>query len=566
MVVFIHFATFIAAITMTASFMLDNKRVDSIYLLLGILVILNSLGRYMISISTTIEMALCGNIFNYVGGCFCPAILILVIARLCNETLPKWLVAVLFSFTGTIMALVLTIGKLPVYYANVELGFAPGGYSYLIKTYGPAHKLYPVLMLFDAVVLGVYQIKAIRNNRNISFKSIFPISMTGTVVIATYIIERLVHSTLSLVSIAYLFSAMVVIRLFERVYMYDMTNNIANYVERMKTYGYIAFDKKFRYVNSNDYAKQVFPEIAQNWRIDFPIPESDSFLYQEIFLPLKNHNFETKTFFVNDIYVEIIGKPLTYKNGKQIGYILEIVDCTIQKKYLNTVENYNEDLKREITRQTEHIYSIKDKMVLGIASIVESRDNSTGNHIMRTSAVVKIFADALRPQKEKLGITEDFLQMLIKAAPMHDLGKLSINDVILRKNGKYTQEEYRIMQTHSTEGAKIIEKILRNVEDDSFVEIAKNVAHFHHEKWDGTGYPQGLKGREIPVEARIMALADVFDALISKRCYKESFSFDESFEFIKQNIGTHFDPDLAVLFLSCRCRLEKLYASFDREQ
>lgn len=566
MVVFIHFATFIAAIAMTGSFMLDNKKVDSIYLLLGILVILNSFGRYMISISTTIEMALCGNIFNYVGGCFCPAILILVIARLCNETLPKWLVAVLFSFTGIIMALVLTIGKLPVYYANVELGFAPGGYSYLIKTYGPAHKLYPVLMLFDAVVLGVYQIKAIRNNRNISFKSIFPISMTGTVVIATYIIERLIHSTFSLVSIAYLLSAMVVIRLFERVYMYDMTNNIANYVERMKTYGYIVFDKKFNYVNSNDYAKQIFPEIAKTWRIDFPVPQSDSFLYQELYLPVKNYKFETKTFFVNDTYIEVVEKPLTYKNGKLIGYILELVDSTIQKKYLTTVENYNRNLKIEIERQTEHISSMKDKMVLGIASIVESRDNSTGNHIMRTSAVIKIFADALRPQKEKFGLSEDFLQKLIKAAPMHDLGKLSIDDVILRKTGKFTPEEYKIMQTHSTEGAKIVEKILRNVEDDNFVDIARNVAHFHHEKWNGEGYPMGLKEKEIPIEARIMALADVFDALVSKRCYKESFSFDQSFEIIDQNIGTHFDPDLARLFLTCRCRLEKLYNGFTEEQ
>lgn len=566
MVVFIHFATFIAAIAMTGSFMLDNKKVDSIYLLLGILVILNSFGRYMISISTTIEMALCGNIFNYVGGCFCPAILILVIARLCNETLPKWLVAVLFSFTGIIMALVLTIGKLPVYYANVELGFAPGGYSYLIKTYGPAHKLYPVLMLFDAVVLGVYQIKAIRNNRNISFKSIFPISMTGTVVIATYIIERLIHSTFSLVSIAYLLSAMVVIRLFERVYMYDMTNNIANYVERMKTYGYIVFDKKFNYVNSNDYAKQIFPEIAKTWRIDFPVPQSDSFLYQELYLPVKNYKFKTKTFFVNDTYIEVVEKPLTYKNGKLIGYILELVDSTIQKKYLTTVENYNRNLKIEIERQTEHISSMKDKMVLGIASIVESRDNSTGNHIMRTSAVIKIFADALRPQKEKFGLSEDFLQKLIKAAPMHDLGKLSIDDVILRKTGKFTPEEYKIMQTHSTEGAKIVEKILRNVEDDNFVDIARNVAHFHHEKWNGEGYPMGLKEKEIPIEARIMALADVFDALVSKRCYKESFSFDQSFEIIDQNIGTHFDPDLARLFLTCRCRLEKLYNGFTEEQ
>lgn len=566
MIIYIYLATFIASIFMNASLMLNNKKVDSVYFLLSILVALNCLGRYIISISTSIEMAILGNIFNYFGGCFCPPMLILVITRLCNEKLPKWLKFSLFFLSTLVMLLVFTIGKLPIYYANLEIAFSPKGYTYLIKTYGPAHKLYLVLIIFNVAVLAFYQIKAFFNNSHIPFKTIISISTMGFLLIATYIIERITHSTISWVSVGYFFASLIVIRLFEHVNMYDMTTNIANYVERMQTYGYIVFDKKFIYMNSNEYARQTFPEIEKNWRINFAVPESDSFLYKELVLPLKNFKFENKTLFINDIYVEIIKKPLCYKSGKVIGYILEIVDCTMQKQYLATIESYNENLKKEIIKQTEHIYNIKDKMVLGIASIVESRDNSTGNHIMRTSEVVKVFAETLRLHKAEFGFSEEFLQKLIKAAPMHDLGKLSIDDAILRKSEKYTDEEYKIMQNHSTEGAKIIEKILRNVEDDNFVEIAKNVAHFHHEKWNGTGYPMGLKEKNIPVEARIMALADVFDALVSKRYYKESFSFDTSFDFIEKNSGTHFDPKLASLFLSCRPKLEKLYNNFETEK
>ena len=155
-----------------------------------------------------------------------------------------------------------------------------------------------------------------------------------------------------------------------------------------------------------------------------------------------------------------------------------------------------------------------------------------------------------------------FLRQVEKAAPMHDLGKIAIDDKILRKPGKYTEEEYAQMKKHAEEGARIVENILQGVEEYSFVEIAKNVAHYHHEKWNGKGYPEGLSGTDIPVEARIMALADVFDALVSKRCYKEAFSYDKAFAIIKESLGEHFDPELGRIFLECRTDLEALYDGY----
>ena len=198
-------------------------------------------------------------------------------------------------------------------------------------------------------------------------------------------------------------------------------------------------------------------------------------------------------------------------------------------------------------------------LLFGLAEMVESRDSNTGGHIKRTSDVVKIFATKLLQNQDKFELSQNFLSLVTKAAPMHDLGKIAIDDAVLRKPGKYTPEEYEEMKRHSLEGAKKIKTILENVEDESFVKIAINIAYYHHEKWNGKGYPTGKKNIEIPVEARIMALADVFDALVSKRCYKDAFSYDEAFSVVEESLGEHFDPTLGELFLECRPELEDYY-------
>jgi len=180
-------------------------------------------------------------------------------------------------------------------------------------------------------------------------------------------------------------------------------------------------------------------------------------------------------------------------------------------------------------------------------------------HIKRTSASVGIFAQYMLAHDNPYELSETFLNKVARAAPMHDLGKVSVEDSILRKPGKLTDEEYNAMKLHCEAGAKIVESILRGAEDDEFVNIAKNVAWFHHEKWNGTGSPKRLKGDEIPVEARIMALVDVFDALVSSRCYKQGYSYDKAFGIIEESLGSHFDPTLGKVFLDCRDLLEKLY-------
>lgn len=225
------------------------------------------------------------------------------------------------------------------------------------------------------------------------------------------------------------------------------------------------------------------------------------------------------------------------------------------------LENLRKDLAVRIEEQTRHIRYIQTMTVIGMATMVESRDLSTGGHIKRSSMVVEVFAARLNNEKELF--PKKLLEDVIRAAPMHDLGKIAVEDRVLRKQGKFTPEEYNEMKKHSAEGARIVKQILDGIEDPQFVRIAKNIANYHHEKWDGSGYPEGLAGEDIPIEARIMALADVFDALVSKRCYKDAYTYDKAFSIIEESIGTHFDPTLGRIFLLCRPELEQLYTAFN---
>ena len=201
---------------------------------------------------------------------------------------------------------------------------------------------------------------------------------------------------------------------------------------------------------------------------------------------------------------------------------------------------------------------VQNKLEYGMALMVEGRDNNTGGHIRRTSKVVEILANEM-VKDSNLFINHRFFSNIIKAAPMHDLGKITVDDAILRKPGKYTPEEFAVMKTHAEAGAKIVKDILKDSSDEEFAKVAINVAHYHHERWDGSGYPCGLKGEDIPLEARIMAIADVYDALVSKRVYKEEFSFEVANQIIIEGMGKQFDPNLEKYYLLARPKIEQYY-------
>ena len=560
MVTWFYFIVFLLALIMAGSFLLQTKNADSMFVLFSILVVVNCLGRYMLASAQTLEMAIWANKFLYVGGCFAPLLILIVLARLCNQRIPRWLIAVLTAYSTLVIGLVMTIGRSGIYYKDVQLGHG-NGYNYLIKTYGPLHILYPIMMLVYACIMVFYLVYGIRQRKYVSFRAVLTLSGTCFAVIAMYILERILHSNISFLAVGYLIGIALLIKYYQRLNIYDMSSNVMNSIEKMKEYGYLVVDDRKRYINANDYLKELFPEI-RDWTVEKEIPESDSYLFREVvqyLLDWEASEKEAKTIQVGEQYFQMEIRELSYREKENVGYLIEFVDRTIEKKYYQTIEDYNVKLEDEVAEKTEHIMHMKDMLILGMADMVESRDQNTGGHIKRTSAVVNVFAEQLKQECERFHFEKGFLKQVEKAAPMHDLGKIAIDDAVLRKPGKYTDAEYAEMKRHPAEGAKIVENILRGVEDESFVQIAKNIALYHHEKWNGKGYPTGLSGTDIPMEARIMALSDVFDALVSKRCYKEAFSYDRAFAIIEESLGEHFDPELGAVFLSCRPQLEALY-------
>ena len=225
-----------------------------------------------------------------------------------------------------------------------------------------------------------------------------------------------------------------------------------------------------------------------------------------------------------------------------------------------SMKKYENELKDDVRKKDQHIIQLQQSFVVGVLTMIDSRDNSTGGHIKRTSDVMQIFLDELK-KDESLGIDDDSYTYMITAAPMHDIGKIAIDDSILRKPGKLTPEEFDTMKSHTTQGARILWELVENEDNAKFRQIAVNMALYHHERVDGTGYPEQLKGDKIPLEARILAIADVYDALASKRSYKEEMSADEIHSIMLKGKGTQFDSYLFDLFEKARPKIEAYYAS-----
>ncbi len=209
---------------------------------------------------------------------------------------------------------------------------------------------------------------------------------------------------------------------------------------------------------------------------------------------------------------------------------------------------------------------LHSETVMSFANLIENRDNNTGGHIKRTSRYVGLIAEELRARNYYSEIlTKDYITNLLKAAPMHDIGKISVPDEILQKPGKLNDEEYAIMKKHAENGGNIIRETFRNLGDEEYRIIAFEVARYHHEKWNGKGYPDGLIGNDIPLCARIMAVADVFDAVSEKRCYRNAMPLDKCFRIIAEGSGKDFDPLIAGIFLEIRDKVEEVHTEFAAE-
>ena len=234
-------------------------------------------------------------------------------------------------------------------------------------------------------------------------------------------------------------------------------------------------------------------------------------------------------------------KSLNIKSKNEIGELYRTV---------SRLESEMADQYRDIRQYSENVMRMQDGLIILMADMVENRDSDTGDHIQKTAEYVHIILRGLKRNEYYVDqLSPEYVEYVVKSAPLHDVGKIRISDAVLNKPGKLTPEEYEIMKTHATAGKEIIEKAISTVEGENYLTEALNMAAHHHERWDGKGYPEGLKGEEIPLSARVMAVADVFDALTSTRVYKPAFPLEEALKIIEEGKGTQFDPKCVEVFL-----------------
>lgn len=263
--------------------------------------------------------------------------------------------------------------------------------------------------------------------------------------------------------------------------------------------------------------------------------------------------------------VDYLGKPIS--PPILMARIKNHLALKAQRDFLSDKAAF---LAAEVDKRTREVVAVQDVTILALASLAETRDSDTGNHIRRTQHYVKALAEHLQKKSKFAGIISDsFIRVIFKSAPLHDIGKVGIPDRILLKPGKLDPAEFEIMKTHTLLGRDAIEQAEKELGIQAdFLSMAKEIALSHQEKWDGSGYPEGLAGTAIPLSARMMALADVFDALISRRVYKEPMPIDKAIEIIELGKGAHFDPDLVEAFLEIQDQFLEIatrYADTDQD-
>jgi putative two-component system response regulator len=539
-----------------------RKRFSVFLTLTYALIPIINLGYYITAVSQTVGEAIIGIKISYLG-IYLHVFVMYTIFNLCNLNIKKPIRLILFAVSSFFFFSALTIGSSDFFYKEIT-GELIGGRLVLHKKYSIVHTLYYIQIFIYMIITVSATFYAFFKRNDVSRHNLWYMVACELITVLSFFIGKFLHVDVDLIPLSYNLSGIVMLIISRRIILYDVASTAIETISSNGKTGFASFDENFHYLGSNQIAKEIYPELAK-LKVDNSIPKT-SRLNEEIIKKIREYienpkkNSFTKNF-KNQIYKIDIEKLYDGRNNR--GYILYMQDDTKNYKYISLLNKFNDRLKDEVAEKTADILKMHDNLILGMATMVESRDNSTGGHIKRTSDVIKILVEEIQKDKTDgaLKLTSDFYHNLIKAAPMHDLGKIAVDDAVLRKPGRFTPEEFEIMKTHAEEGAHIVHEILKETDDKDFHILAENVAHYHHERWDGSGYPKGLKAEEIPLEARIMAIADVYDALVSKRVYKEAMSFEKADSIMLESFGKHFDKQLEKYYIQARPKLEAYYSN-----
>ena len=366
----------------------------------------------------------------------------------------------------------------------------------------------------------------VRNQRTLQITSVLAAAMG----LLFYIVNILTHSEVRLPYL-FLFCGSLLIylslRLMKKREAHEWTSMLLCYIEMLMVCAYAG--------------------ILSTQRSNYAIPATSIIVFISL-LPLSIDDRPVRMYgfmFLESVIYLIVSRHLKSESAFSLDLMNVLTFCIVGMVLYAVICVRN---VREI-HQSVKVERIQQSIISSLAAVVEERDENTGDHIQRTSGYVQSMMDAMKSSVRYSHLSKDYCKNVVLAAPMHDIGKIRIPDAILNKPGRLTEAEFDVMKRHSVYGAEIIQKTMKNVEEEAYFTVACNIARYHHERYDGKGYPEGLRGESIPLEARIMALADVYDALVSERVYKKAYSREEARAILMEGAGTQFDPDLIPLFL-----------------
>ncbi|PWJ68024.1 N-terminal 7TM region of histidine kinase [Fibrobacter sp. UWB15] len=561
---------FLAALTVVAAFNFFlhyhvNPRQNGPYALLFFFSFVACLGHLFLALSTNLDQAIISNKVIYLGSIFLPVLTFNACLSICKIKCPTWSHDFLMLLAFIVLAMSFTVGHNGLYYKSIKY-IQTYGVGNFTAEYGIGHDIFNCSMVGFVIINVSLIVYAFIKKKNVSFKSLVALSAIEAVSILSFFISRFVESDTLVMPAVYVFDQFALLYICYRVKRYDVEQIVSQVLETQNVDSYVLIDSDNSFLGSNALGYETFPNL-KNCRIDHTTPDNhelNHLLLSWIKEEAEGKVTAEKNFEQDGKYYKIKLRQLPLSGSEKIN-MFKIEDETSIHNYINMLGTNNVRLELMLKENDSQIRSIQEQMVVGMAHMVEKRDSNTGSHIKRTSRVVQILVDYLR-KDHTLGQSEFFYDCLVSAAPMHDIGKIAIDDRILRKPGRFTPQEYEEMKEHPEKGAMIVENLLTVVESPDFVKIAKNVARYHHERYDGFGYPKKLKGTEIPFEARVMAIADVYDALVSKRCYKAEMSFEEAYNIIIDGMGTQFDPSLKDCFIACRKKLEEYYSNLSEDE
>lgn len=520
-----------------------GSRLQTILVILLYASLFNIVGYTLEMEAKTQELAMQSVKMTYIGKPFVVFTMYVFVMEYCGVGVKKSRRNFFYAICVAIAGLVYTNEYHHLFYSSVSYT-NDGLFPHLVLKHGIFYNLYSIILLYYFVGMVYVCARKYRQNdseiirKQVSVLIVMVLFSSGCLALFLFNLTNGYDTT----ALAYIVAVFLFERLMRKYKLFDtLTLAKEEAVEHM-TNGLIVVNVYGDMVYSNDEADRVLLYIRKHGNKGIEYLEELANNSKYMFVDECSQEDGNKHADSEKCVYELTMHEI-FRNENSYGKMLLITEIT--DSYY-----YTERLQNELKKKTREVISIQRDIIGSFASMIEARDGITGLHIKNTANLVKVLVYVMKNNPKYSGIiTDEYAQMTAAAAHLHDIGKIAIPDRILQKEGKLTDEEFAIMKTHPVEGAKILENTIKGLESDAYYQIAHDMVLYHHEKYDGSGYPTGISGENIPLTARIMAVADVYDALRSKRHYKDGFSKEKSMAIMEESKGTHFDADIVTIFL-----------------